>query len=165
MKRLTLLFAILTIFAAPAFADDEAVSDLLVFTSDLRNADGDAAQLTDCLTGYFLENLVLVFTPPANTPDSYLVRWTARKNRTWRATDKPNTAHAGNLTLSHANADAIADSIILPAGASLKVPAGQSILVQIRPFYGERKGSKSRATINSADWIDDQYGDQEAACA
>jgi hypothetical protein len=99
------------------------------------------------------------------TPDTYLVRWTARENGTWRSLDKTNTARAGNLTVNHADADAVGDSIILPAGANLHVPAGQTILVQIRPFYGERKGAKSRSTINSTEYIARFYEPQLLACA
>lgn len=165
MKRLLPLFALLALLAAPALADDDAVSDLLVFAGLTANTAGQLADDGDCLDGYYLLHFALIFTPPANTPDTYLIRWTARENRTWRATDKTNAARAGNLTIKHTDTDAVAGSHIVSAGARMFVPVGQDLLVQIRPFYGERKGTRSRVTINTPALVDKAYGDQDINCA
>lgn len=165
MKRLVLLLALLAAFAAPALANDRAATDFLVFAGITANDAGQIAQDGDCLNGYYVLSFALVFTPPANTPDTYLIRWTARENRTWRATDKTNAARAGNLTIKHTDTDAVAGSRIVSAGARMQVPVGQSILVQIRPFYGARKGERSRAIINTPALVDKAYGSQAVNCA
>lgn len=165
MKRLLLLLPLLATLAAPALTDDAAVTDLLVFSGITANDAGKIASDGDCLNGYSVLSFALIFTPPANTPDTYLIRWSARQNRTWRATDKDNTARAGNLTIKHADTDPVAGSRIVSAGSRMQVPVGQSILVQIRPFYGARKGTRSRAVINTPALVDKAYGSQAVNCA
>lgn len=183
MKRLLLLFALLALLALPALADDskgdsdkeidnEAITFARAVFPIYLDSNGQHVRHGGCVEGARLTHFAISFTPPGKTPDAYLIRWSARKNGTWRATDKPNAEKAGNLTIKHSDIFDIFGSILIDIGyrydgrgKNLKVPAGQALNIKMRPIYGKSKGPKLEFAINDAAWINRAFGDQTAACA
>lgn len=183
MKHLLLLFALFIMLPAAALADDskgdgdqvvdnEALTAASAIFPLYYDANGGNVRHGGCVEGAHLRHVYITFTPPSKTPDAYLIRWTGRRNGTFRATDKPNAERAGNLTIKHSDIYDVFSSIMIDVGfiyggrgKSLKVAAGQAIKIKVRAIYGKSKGPKSQFVINDAAWIDSAFGDQSEACA
>ncbi len=176
MKRLLLLFALFIMLPAAALADDsKGDGDKVIDNEALANARavvqnyvshlGRPYHYGQCLLHLQadLKNFSVAFDLPGKTPDAYMVRWTGRRNGTYRAMDKPNTKRTGNLIIKHSD--------IAQSGGSgtialdpMHVPAGQAIKVKMRAIYGKSKGPKSQFVFNTVAWIRANWGDQDAAC-
>lgn len=174
MKRLFLLFALFIMLPAAALADDskgdgdkvidnEALANVRAVVQNYVSHLGRPIDHGSCLIQMDLKNFSVAFDLPSKTPDAYLVRWTARRNGSFRAVDKPNTKRAGNLTIKHSEIAQSGGGGSIDAGA-IHVPAGQRIKVKIRAIYGKSKGPKSQFSFNTDAWIHVNWGDQDAAC-
>ena len=174
MKRVLLLFMLFTLLPAAALADDskgdgdkvidnEALANVRAVVQNYVSHLGRPVDHGSCLIQKDLKNFSVAFDLPSKTPDAYLVRWTARRNGTFRAVDKPNTKRAGNLIIKHSEIARSGGSGAIDTGA-IDVPAGQRIKVKIRAIYGKSKGPKSQFSFNTVAWIRANWGDQDAAC-
>ncbi len=176
MKRLLLLVTLFTLLAAPALADDskgdgdkvidnEALANVRAVVQNYVSHLGRPYEYGQCLLHLQadLKNFSVAFDLPGKSPDAYLVRWTARRNGTFRGVDKPNTKRAGNLIIKHSEIGQSNGRGAIDTGA-IDVPAGQRIKVKIRAIYGKSKGPKSQFSFNTVAWIRANWGDQDAAC-
>ena len=176
MKRLLLLFALFIMLPAAAFADDskgdgdkvidnEALANVRAVVQNYVSHLGRPYEYGQCLLHLQadLKNFSVSFDVPGKTPDAYLVRWTGRRNGSFRAIDKRNTKRAGNLIIKHSEIQQDGGSGTIAASA-IHVPAGQAIKVKMRAIYGKSKGPKAQFEFNTVAWIRANWGDQDAAC-
>ena len=171
MKQLLLVFALFTLFATATLAQrrSEKITNL-----DAKNAviytdnNYTAVLISGCFKdrGSILERFDILFTPPTKTPDSYFIRWTARKDGKWQPIKKANSKRAGNFNVRadwvstlggdwHSDpADAATVYVTINSSMhKLAAPVGEQMKVMIRPVYGERKGPKTRIdNINTYEW-------------
>ena len=180
MKRLLLLFALFALLGAPALAqldepvdqDSETITNLDANTAVIYThgkwRKNPSIVISGCFKnrGYVLQSFNLQFMPPASTPDSYFIRWSARKDGKWQPKTKSNSKRAGNLTLRadwlinvnsagwHTSTDDTAEGYVTINSSmhKLAAPVGDSMKIQIRPVYGDRMGPKARININTYDW-------------
>lgn len=175
----TLLTIILTVLlAAPALAEKtpnnstERITNLeaknaVIYTHD-NWSQNPSIVISGCFKnrGYVLERFDIQFTPPSSTPDSYFIRWTARKNGKWQPKNKANAKRAGNFTVVSnwlgtvgAKWNTVSDDPSAKAYVTinssmhkLATPVGERMKVLIRPVYDGRMGPKARININTYDW-------------
>ncbi len=180
MKRLSLLFALLTLLVGPAAANKPAktITGFWAYAPPnfyTRHATGfdylDQNGASCVADGAYLRSFDIRFRQPEKQPETYLIRWTGRKNGTFRSMEKSNGKLSGHMRIKHRHTNWWGSErnriagVGHPFGPQLAVPAGQPIKVKIRALYADgSKGPYHKIVINTQADIDSEFLDQDTYC-
>jgi hypothetical protein len=113
------------------------------------------------MDGWILNKMWFGLTFPKRVPTSFLVRFTGRRDGSWRRQDRPNTKRTGShrITVVEGNTPAVMVDLNFdykPGRAKkLSIPVGQPTKVHIRAIYDDKKGPWFKTVMNDREWWTD----------